>query len=213
MVNVSVPDCLQSKSPKSCKSNRVIYSRAACTGQRFLLSPWKYKSLKVAICSCTRICCHFSACALIFSMCPSVCMRLNKKAGASQGASVVLDSGFRAGYLCWIKCVWIYKWRSYHKSTWGAKLGQQSGRDLAVGARMSSDKVHRGFMSGWCSLTFLVMFDSFLRVVESVNNPLDRWASVSQISQNLMKKCSACRKHWLWEASGQRNRIGSIYPK
>lgn len=92
----------EAKVQKSCKSNRVICSRAACTGQRFLLSPWKYNSLKVAICSCTRICCHFSACALIFSMCPSVCMRLNKKLVPLKAPLWFLDSGFQAGDLCWI---------------------------------------------------------------------------------------------------------------
>lgn len=71
--DVSLPDHLRSKSPKSSKSNRVICSRAACTEQRFLLPPWKYNSLKVATCACTRICCYMTACAPV-SGCVHVCL-------------------------------------------------------------------------------------------------------------------------------------------
>lgn len=71
--DVSLPDRLRSKSPKSSKSNRVICSRAACTEQRFLLPPWKYNSLKVSTCACTRICCYMTACAPV-SGCVHVCL-------------------------------------------------------------------------------------------------------------------------------------------
>lgn len=47
-----------------------------------------------------------------------------------------LDSGLQADYLCWMKCIWIYEWRSYHISNCplGSKVGRweswQWGKDV-----------------------------------------------------------------------------------
>lgn len=59
-----------------------------------------------------------------------------------KSALVGLNSGLQAGYLCWMKCVWIYEWRSYHRSN--CPLGSKAGRreSFGNGGRMLSERVH-----------------------------------------------------------------------
>lgn len=59
-----------------------------------------------------------------------------------KSALVGLDSGLQAGYLCWMQCVWIYEWRSYHRSNCplGSKVGRRE--SFGNGGRMLSERVH-----------------------------------------------------------------------
>lgn len=119
-------------------------------------------------------------------MCASVCTRLNKNAFLQshpadlcifKGASVVLDFGFQAGYLCWMKCVWIYEWRSYHRSNWGAKLGNRAGEIWQRGQDVVRQRSGGLCLSRRRSPMFFIVvkFGSSPLVVESVNNPSSRY--------------------------------------
>lgn len=155
-----------SESPKSSKSNRVICSRAACTEQRFLLPPWKYNSLKVAICACTRICYYMTATYDKFQAactCASVCTRLNRNAFLQRRpAELCIFKGASFGLWGW---AWFFMLRemclnlwmkSYHRSTWGAKLGNRAGEICqrgqdAVRVQWVYDQVVNAL---WCSLSW-----------------------------------------------------------